>query len=177
MSDGRYPLILCFCWNRTGHYTCGVGRNYGRTYKEQYRVSLSLEAPNYCLKTWVFATNFRQIYKYRESLSLEAPNYCLKTWVFATKFLTNIQIQGESVARGPKLLSIKNYVIEIMTWKFIYTYRERCKTGPAHNRCWNRSPVTSDHTWMRFSKFWNTFPKTVDVDGLKSIGVWRLLSC
>ena len=28
-------------------------------------------------------------------------------------------IQGDSVARGPKLLSIKNYVIEIMTWKFI----------------------------------------------------------
>ena len=25
------------------------------------------------------------------------------------------QIQGDSVARGPKLLSIKNYVIEIMT--------------------------------------------------------------
>jgi len=24
-------------------------------------------------------------------------------------------MQGESVARGPKLLSIKNYVIEIMT--------------------------------------------------------------
>ena len=24
-------------------------------------------------------------------------------------------IQGDSVARGPKLLSIKNYVIEIMT--------------------------------------------------------------
>ena len=25
------------------------------------------------------------------------------------------EIQGDSVARGPKLLSIKNYVIEIMT--------------------------------------------------------------
>ena len=36
-------------------------------------------------------------------------------------------LQGDSVARGPKLLSIKNYFIEIMTWKFIYTYRERCK--------------------------------------------------
>jgi len=24
-----------------------------------------------------------------------------------------------------------------MTWKFIYTYREQCKTGPAHKRCWN----------------------------------------
>jgi len=65
----------------------------------------------------------------------------------------NCIIQSESVARGPKLLSIKNYVIEIMTWKFIYTYWEWCKTGPAHNRCWNW------HTWMRFSKFWNTFPK------------------
>ena len=70
-------------------------------------------------------------------------------------------IQGDSVARGLKLLSIKNYVIEIMTWKFIYTYRERCKTGPAYNRCWNWSPFTSKHTWMRFSKFWNTFPKFV----------------
>jgi len=29
-----------------------------------------------------------------------------------------------------------------MTWKFIYTYRERCKTGPAHNRCWKWSPFT-----------------------------------
>ena len=28
-------------------------------------------------------------------------------------------VQGDSVARGPKLLSIKNYVIEIMIWKFI----------------------------------------------------------
>jgi hypothetical protein len=45
-----------------------------------------------------------------------------------------IIIQGDSVTRGPKLLSIKNYVIEIMTWKFIYTYREWCETGPAHNR-------------------------------------------
>ena len=27
-----------------------------------------------------------------------------------------------------------------MTWKFIYTYRERCKTMPAHNRCWKWSP-------------------------------------
>jgi len=47
-----------------------------------------------------------------------------------------------------------------MTWKFMYTYRERCKTGPAH-RCWNCSPFTSKHTWMRFSKFWNTFSKFV----------------
>ena len=67
------------------------------------------------------------------------------------------KIQGDSVARGPKLLPIKNYVIEITTWTFIYTYRERCKTGPAHNRCWNWSPFTSKHTWMRFSKFLNTF--------------------
>ena len=46
-----------------------------------------------------------------------------------------------------------------MTWKFIYTYRERRKTGPAHNRCWNWSHFTSKDTWMRFSKFWNTFPE------------------
>jgi len=63
------------------------------------------------------------------------------------------EIQGESLARSPKLLSVKNYVIEIMTWKFIYTYWKRCKTGPAHSRCWNWSPFTSKHTWMRFSKF------------------------
>ena len=75
-------------------------------------------------------------------------------------------MQGDSVARGPKLLSIKNYVIEVKTWKFIYTYRERHKTGPVHNRCWNWSPFTSKHTWMRFSKFWNTFSQSVDVDGL-----------
>jgi len=68
-------------------------------------------------------------------------------------------LQGDSLARGTKLLSIKNYVTEIIIWKFIYTYRQRCKTGPAHNRCWNWSPFTSKHTWMRFSKFWNTFPK------------------
>jgi len=85
-------------------------------------------------------------------------------------------IQGESLARGPKLLSIKNYVIEIMTWKFIYTNRERCKTGPAHNRCWNWSHFTSKHIWMRFSKFWNTFPK---VSTLTAWISWRIasLSC
>jgi len=85
-------------------------------------------------------------------------------------------IQGKSLARGPKLLSIKNYVIEIMTWKFINTYRERCKTGPAHNRCWNWSPFTSKHTWMLFSRFWNTFPK---VSMLTVWISWRIasLSC
>jgi hypothetical protein len=38
-----------------------------------------------------------------------------------------------------------------MTWKCIYTYRKWGKTGPAHNRCWKWSPLTSKHTWMRFS--------------------------
>ena len=87
-----------------------------------------------------------------------------------------IDVQGESLARGPKTIVYKNYVIEIMTWKFIYTYRERCKTGPAHNRCWNWSPFTSKHTWMRFSKFWNTFPK---VSTLTAWISWRIasLSC
>jgi len=63
-----------------------------------------------------------------------------------------------------------------MTWIFIYTYRERCKTGPTHNRCWNWSPFPSKHTWMRFSKFWNTFPK---VSNLKDWISWRItsLSC
>ena len=63
-----------------------------------------------------------------------------------------------------------------MTWKFIYTYRERCKTGPAHNRCSNWTPFTSKHNWMRFSKFWNTFPK---VSTLTVWISWRIasLSC
>ena len=63
-----------------------------------------------------------------------------------------------------------------MTWKFIYTYWERCKTGPTHNRCWNWSPFTSKHTWMRFSKFWNTFPKMSTLTAWNS---WRIasLSC
>ena len=87
--------------------------------------------------------------------------------------LTDTVIQGESLARGPRLLSMKNYVIEIMTWKFIYTCQERCKTGPAHNRCWNWFPFTSKHTWMHFSKFWNTFPK---VSTLTAWISWRIAS-
>ena len=89
-------------------------------------------------------------------------------------------IHGESLDRGPKLLSIKNYVIEIMNWKCIYTYRVRCKTWPAHNRCWNWSPFTSKHTWMRFSKFWNTFPKVFVVDGLNLLAnscLWVVRLC
>jgi len=63
-----------------------------------------------------------------------------------------------------------------MTWKFTYTYRERSKTGPAHNRCWNWSPFISKHTWMRFFKFWNTFLK---VSTLTTWISWRIasLSC
>jgi len=90
--------------------------------------------------------------------------------------LAYILIQGDSVARGPKLLFIKHYVIDIMTWKFICTYRERWKTGPDYNRCWNWSPFTSKHNWMRFSKFWNTFTK---VSKLTAWISWRVasLSC
>ena len=89
---------------------------------------------------------------------------CLKLW--------KNKIQSESLARGPKLLSIKNYVIKIMTWEFIYTYRE----WPAHNWCWNWSPFTSKHIWMRFSKFWNTFSKVLTLRAWIS---WRIasLSC
>ena len=63
-----------------------------------------------------------------------------------------------------------------MPWKFICTYRERCKTGPARNRCWNRSPFTSKHTEMRFFKFWNTFTKASMLTAWIS---WRIasLSC
>ena len=82
-------------------------------------------------------------------------------------------LQGESLARCPKIFSIKNYVIEIMTWKFIYTYRERSKTGPAHNRCCNWSPFTPKHTGMRLFKFWNTFPK---VSKLTAWISWRIVS-
>ena len=96
--------------------------------------------------------------------------------IYRVSLLYYSLLQRESLAWGPKLLSIKNYVIEIMTWKFIYTYRERCKTGPAHNRCWNWFPFTSKRTWMRFSKFRNTFPK---VSTLTVWISWRItsLSC
>ena len=36
---------------------------------------------------------------------------------------------GDSLARGPKLLSIKSCVIEIITWKFVHTHRQRWKTA------------------------------------------------
>jgi len=64
----------------------------------------------------------------------------------------------------------------IYIYTHTHTYRERCKTEPAHNRCWNWSPSTSKHTWMRFSKFWNTFPK---VSTLTAGISWRTasLSC
>ena len=60
-----------------------------------------------------------------------------------------------------------------MNWKFIYTYRRWCKTGPAHSRCWNWSPCTFKHTWMRCSKFWNTFPKVLTLTAWIS---WRIVS-
>ena len=82
-------------------------------------------------------------------------------------------IQGESLARGPKLLSIENYVIEIMIGKFMYIYRKRCETGSTHNRCWNWSPFISKHNGMRFSKFWNIFPK---VSTLTAWISWRIVS-
>ena len=84
------------------------------------------------------------------------------------------KIQGDSLARDPKLLSLKNYVIEIMTLKCIYTYRQWCKTGLAHNRCWNWSPFTSKNIWMRFSKFWNTFPKVLT---LTAWSLWVVRLC
>ena len=58
-----------------------------------------------------------------------------------------------------------------MTWKFIYTYREWCKLGHAHNRCWIWFPFISKHIWMRFSKFWNTLPK---VSTLTAWNSWRI---
>ena len=85
---------------------------------------------------------------------------CLIIYIISLHYIVICIIYTGRVSRyRPKTIVYKNYVIEIMTWKFIYTYRERCKTGSAHNRCWSWSSFTSKHTWMRFSKFWNTFPK------------------
>ena len=95
------------------------------------------------------------------------PSHCAVTNLYNILYTVNTHqyistvIQSDSVARSPKLLSIKNYVIEIMIWKWKMKMKKRCKTGPAHNRCWNWSPFTCKHTWMRFSKLWNTFPKFV----------------
>ena len=108
------------------------------------------------------------------------------TWLNWFKYFSSLcrefsgqNVQGDSVARGPKLLSIKNYVIEIMTWKWKMKTKKRCKTGPAHNRWWNWSPFTSKHTWKRFSKFWNTFSQSVDVDclNLLAYSVFELFDC
>jgi len=85
--------------------------------------------------------------------------FCIYIYIY-------IYIQGESLARGPKLLSIKNYVIKIMAWKFIYTYRERCKTGPAHN---SKLKLVSFHNQPHLNAFLQIleyFSQSVDVDGL-----------
>jgi len=42
------------------------------------------------------------------------PKYIVVLYVINSTHMSTI-IQGESLARGPKLLSIKNYVTEIMT--------------------------------------------------------------
>jgi len=64
--------------------------------------------------------------------------YGCETWVLKESIIERLsvferkilrKIQGDSVARGSKLLFVKNYVMEIMTSKFIYTYRERLKTA------------------------------------------------
>ena len=79
-----------------------------------------------------------------------------------------LKIQGDSVVRVPKLLSIEISAIEIVTWKFIYvyTYRERCKTGPAHNRCWNWSPSHIQAHLNAFLQIVEYFSQSVEVDGL-----------
>jgi hypothetical protein len=51
-------------------------------------------------------------------------------------------IPGDSLAKSPKLLSIKIMLIEIMTWKLIYTYRERWKTACPHLAIYWTRPVT-----------------------------------
>ena len=112
--------------------------------------------------------------------SLGQSGYCSIAALFYHKFYIvsfRLIIQGNSDASGPKLLYIK-----LCYWdndlKSYITYRERCKIGPAHNRCWNWSLFTSKHTWMRFSELWNTFP-IVEVDGLNLLAysVFELFDC
>ena len=51
-----------------------------------------------------------------ELMGLTFRHVCVKISRLRVKKNVSISmIQGDSVARGPKLLSIKNYVIEIMT--------------------------------------------------------------
>ena len=53
----------------------------------------------------------------RRKVSVEG-RFCIgetKCTKFHTTEVYSLKLQGESLARGPKLLSIKNYVIEIMT--------------------------------------------------------------
>ena len=134
------------------------------------------EANSHFSKSCEHAYEYNTIYNQEgKQATIDAIN--AQHWLNGLKTVLKYSvIQGESLARGPKIIVYKNYVIEIMTWKFIYTCRERWKTGPVHNRCWNWSPFTSKDTWMRFSKFWNTFPK---VSTLTAWISWRIasLSC
>ena len=61
-----------------------------------------------------------------------------------------------------------------MTWKFIYTYRERCKTGPAHNRCWNLSLLSHPSTLEYVSPNSGIFFPKCRRWRLESLGVLRL---
>jgi len=75
-------------------------------------------------------------------------------------------IQGESVARGPKLLSIKNYVIEINDLK-IYIH----VLGTMQNRACSYSmlKLVSFHIQAHLNAFLQIleyFSQSVDVDGL-----------
>jgi hypothetical protein len=91
-----------------------------------------------------------------------------------------LKVQGDSLARGPKLLSIINYVIETITWKFIYTYRERCKTGPVHKRCWKWSHFTSKAHFNAFLQILKYYSKNIDVDGFNLFAysvIWVVRLC
>jgi hypothetical protein len=62
-----------------------------------------------------------------------------------------------------------------MTWKFIYTYRERCKTGPAHNRCckWSGWPkVFWDSSVFKKSVQHGTYIQNAWLNGV----LWVILS-
>jgi len=61
-----------------------------------------------------------------------------------------------------------------MTWKCIYTYRERCKTGPAHNRCWKWSPFHIQAHLNAFLQILKYFPRKCRLWQLEYLGVQRL---
>ena len=104
----------------------------------------------YCLCYKTVRTPFVDWCHFKAGVTLVSVSSSITIWLVCStvtfvSWKSGGVIQGDSLARSPKLLSIKNYVIEIMARKFIYTYREWCKTGPAHNRCWKCTPFYTNN--------------------------------